>query len=110
MTRWRMNQRSLRGTIDVYLVWVLILTASVGSIFIGQRWSESLQKQASIQSQRQAIRQAEAKIDLLKHSISELDQSEVAWERLVRERLDYTRPNEIVFEFTSHKDREENQE
>lgn len=87
--------------VDIYLFWSLLIIGTLGSLVIVHRWTHCQNKQVVIDVQKQQILQAQAKIHSLKKNVTRLEEPGVAWEKLIREKMDYARPNEVIFEFTS---------
>ncbi len=86
---------------DAYLFWSLLAIGTLGSLVIVHRWTQVENKQAVINVQKDQISRSKATIDSLRKSASRLEDSGIAWEKLIREQMDYARPNELIFEFAS---------
>jgi len=96
----RKSEREVANrTAEFYLACSLAVIAVLGIIVISQRLAECQEKMVVTGKQQGKIEDLKSEIESLEKKTEEIQHSDIAWERLVREKLDYTRPGEHVLKF-----------
>lgn len=82
----------------MFLFISLIFILAIGSTVLTNRWTAYKRKADSVVQQKHLLGEAQRQIETLLE-IEQLLESSQAQEKLLREKMDYARDNEIIFQF-----------